>query len=99
MAHEYRNLIIAGARVNNPGMTEVEIQDFLLNAVEVGRQAMRAREVGISLRDAYKAVYVFTGGHPDVDMETITPQTETLFMNYAREVMRERLERVHGDGR
>src|SRR5690348_8731906 len=99
MAQEYRNLIIAGARCNNPAITESELADFLLNAVEVGRQAIRAREVGISLQDAHKSVYVFTGGHAEVNLEEITPQTEVLFMNYAREVMRERLERVHGDGR
>ena len=91
--HEYRNLLIAGARTQKPDMTDAEIDALLETCVELGKQAIRAREIGISLRDAYKAVYVFSGVHPETGPEC-TPELEELYARYAREVMREQLDSI-----
>jgi len=90
---EYRNLLIAGARTQKPGITDAEIDALLETCIELGKQAIRAREIGISLKDAYKAVYVFSGVHPETGFEC-APELEELYARYAREVMREQLDSI-----
>lgn len=88
--HEYRNLLIASARTQKPDITDEEIDALLETCIELGKQAIRAREIGMSLKDAYKAVFVFSGVHPETGFEC-TPELEALYASYAREVMIEQL--------